>query len=75
METAVEWRLKASCPEQVWLALRGEAELMTASSGSEFCDLNNTIRAFTLPGYFMCSLTHPHPSASVKFTVCHFLTQ
>lgn len=43
-------------PEQVWLALPGETEQMTASSGSEFCDLSNKIRAFTLPGYFICSL-------------------
>lgn len=43
-------------PEQVWLALPGETEQMTASSGSEFCDLSNKIRAFTLPGYFICSV-------------------
>lgn len=65
----------ASCPEQVWLALPGETEQMTASSGSEFCDLSNKIRAFILPGYFMCSLTHPHHSISVKFTVCQFLRE
>lgn len=66
----------APCPEQVWLGLTGETEQMTVHSGSEFCDLRTSkIRGFILPGYFLCSLTRPHPPLSVEFSRCQLLRE